>query len=202
MKKIAIITLLAGITTFGLFSFMAFLISSDKVTYIEPPEDIIIEVAQLPDEKPVQDKPKPILTPPTPPPPMPRTTVATEVSEVNSVLNYTPTGLEIETSTFDLTDIGRQTDSDARPIVRVSPKYPIGAARDGTEGWVVLAFDINTIGEVINIKIIDSQPKRIFDNAAKKALKKWKYRAKSVDGEQVEQHNFTVKLDFNMSEQT
>jgi len=202
MNKIAIITLLAGAITFSLFAFMAFLISSDKVVIIEPEDGVIVEVARLPDETPAQDKPKVTLTPPVPPPQMPRTQVLTEVNEVASAFNYTPMGLKISASTFTIAGLGARADSDARPIVRVNPKYPIGAARDGIEGWVVLAFDINAIGEVINIKIIDSQPKRVFDKAAKQALRKWKYRAKSIDGKQVEQQNFTVQLDFNMSQQS
>jgi len=202
MKKIAIITLLASATTFSLFAFMAFLISSDEFTYIDPEDGVIVEVASLPDETPAQDKPKVTLTPPVPPPEMPRTKVLTEASEVNSELNYTPIGLPVATTTFDSIDMGRRADSNARPIVRVNPKYPISAARDGIEGWVVLAFDINAIGEVINIEIIDSFPKRTFDKAAKQALRKWKYRAKFVDGKQVEQQNLTVQLDFNMSQQS
>ncbi|WP_019029201.1 hypothetical protein [Colwellia piezophila] len=35
----------------------------------------------------------------------------------------------------------------------------------------MLAFDINAIGEAVNIFIVDPQPKRTFDKAAKQALK-------------------------------
>ena len=202
MKKIAIIALLAGLTTFSLFAFMAFLISNDNVTYIEPEGPVVIEVVNLPDEKPAEFKPKVKITPPPPPPEMPRTTVVADTTEVSSVLNYSPVGLKIVQSSPSIGTIGRRIDGDAKPVVRVNPKYPIGAARDGIEGWVVLAFDISAIGEVININIIESQPKRVFDKAAKQALKRWKYRAKSIDGKPVEQTDFTVQLDFTMSQES
>jgi protein TonB len=92
--------------------------------------------------------------------------------------------------------------NEARPIVRVNPKYPMDAMREGTEGWVKLAFDINKVGKVVNISVIDSQPKRIFDKAARQALRKWKYQAKSVDGQAVYQKSRTVQLDFSMEQQS
>lgn len=202
MKKIAIMSLLAITTTFSLFAFMAFLISNDNFTFVEPKPSVVVEIAKLPDEKPPQEKPKPELTPPPKPPVMPKNLVATNTTEVKPGLSYKPIGLVVPKTTLGLGNIGRKSNSDARPVVRVNPKYPIIAARDGIEGWVVLAFDINAIGEVVNIKIVESEPKRIFDKAAKQALKKWKYRAKSADGQQVLQQNLSVKLDFSMSEQT
>ncbi|MFB1000584.1 MAG: energy transducer TonB, partial [Colwellia sp.] len=89
-----------------------------------------------------------------------------------------------------------------RPRGRVNPTYPMEAMRKGTEGWVKLAFDINKVGKVVNISVIDSQPKRIFDKAARHALRKWKYQAKSVDGEAVYQKARTVQLDFSMEQQS
>ncbi|KGJ97346.1 energy transducer TonB [Colwellia psychrerythraea] len=200
MKKITIITLLAGATTFGLFAFMAFLVSNDHLSFIVPPDDIPIDIVRLPDEKPAQTRVRPNLQPPTPPPPMPRTSVPPEVGDTKPTLVYNPPGLIISGNNGNTFSLGNKADADARPLVRVNPKYPIGAARDGIEGWVVLAFDINAIGEVINISIVDSQPKRTFDKAARQALKKWKYRAKSVDGKAVVQQNFTVQLDFSMAQ--
>ncbi len=200
MKKIAIITLLAGVTTFSLFAFMAFLITSEQVNIMVPPDDVTITVMTLPDEQPAQVKPRPNLQPPTTPPVPQRIIESPEVTEVKTALTYSPPTIINTGGGAKGISLNRKSDGDARPLVRVNPKYPIGAARDGIEGWVVLAFDINTIGQVVNISVVDSQPKRVFDKAAKQALKKWKYKAKSVDGKAVAQHNFTVQLDFKMSQ--
>lgn len=199
MKKTAIIIFLAGITTMSLFAFMAFLISSEKVEITQLPEEPIIDVASLPEDSQVESKPKTLIQPPEPPPPLPTAVEPTEVNDTVSDLVYTSPQISIPSTTIARAGLGNQPDKDARPIVRVNPKYPIVAARDGIEGWVKLSFDINPIGEVINIKIVDASPKRTFDKAAKQALKKWKYRAKSVDGKAVAQHNFIVQLDFTMS---
>ncbi len=200
MKKIIMVIALASATTFGLFAFMAFLISSDQVAMPEPERIVQIDVFQTPEDSSVEERPKPQFEPPTPPPTMPRNNVTPVIAQVNTDFNYQPIGLKVSDGGSKLTLMKGLPDSDARPIVRVTPNYPIDAARKGIEGWVVLAFDINEIGAVINVKVVESSPKRVFDKAAKKALRKWKYRAKSVEGVQVSQRNFTVQLDFNMSQ--
>lgn len=201
-NKIVIITGLSVIITFSLFTFMAFLISSDQVNIGTPTIDVPIDIVTLPDEKPAQPKPKPNLKPPTPPPPMPRVIEQPKVGKINTNYQYTPTELPKTRDTMSTLTLNNKTDGEARPIVRVNPKYPISAARDGIEGWVVLAFDISEIGEVINISVIDSKPKRIFDKAAKRALKKWKYRAKYIDGSAITQRGLNVQLEFKMGQQS
>ncbi|MEW6984262.1 energy transducer TonB [Colwelliaceae bacterium 6471] len=201
MKKFIATLSLAGATTFALFAFMAFLISNDQVGIVETAPPVVIDIFQTPEQPKPEVYVRKIFEPPVPPKPMPRTKMVADDIEANTDFTYKPTGLTIEGQNTDLGKLSNAPDNDARPIVRVNPKYPIDAARNGTEGWVVLAFDINAIGEVININILDSQPKRVFDSAAKQALRKWKYRAKSVNGKQVAQKNFTVQLDFNMNQQ-
>ena len=66
----------------------------------------------------------------------------------------------------------------------------------GPEGWVRMSFDITATGNPTNIQILDSSPKGIFDNEAIRALSKWKYKPKIVDGVAVKQTNLQVQLDF------
>lgn len=201
MKKIISVVIMAGIISFALFAFMAFLISNEQVVLTDGLPPINVDIVQTPeDTKPEVLVRKP-LQPPEPPPMMTLSQVTPTLTEVNSEYNYTPPTLNIVTNSSANLFMNTPSDQEARPIVRINPKYPIDALRNGIQGWVKLIFDINEIGQVINVKVLDSQPKRIFDKAAKQALRKWKYRAKSVDGQPVIQQNFSVQLDFNMEQQ-
>ena len=78
-------------------------------------------------------------------------------------------------------------DTDVIPIVQVPPAYPRGPKQAGIEGYVTMAVTIRPDGTVFNVKILESQPKRLFDKAATDAMKRWKFRPKVVDGNPVEQ---------------
>jgi len=201
LNKAMAITVAAVVTTFALFSFMAFLISSDQVVIESPISATPITVYQTPEDSEVELKPTVTLQPPTPPPVMPRDNVSPATEPSNPTFSYQGPTFEVSDSGPVVTPMSNIGNRDARPIIRVNPKYPMEASRKGIEGWVQLAFDINTLGEVINVKVIDSTPKRVFDKAAIRALRKWKYRAKSVEGKQVSQHNFSVQLDFTMAKE-
>lgn len=92
-------------------------------------------------------------------------------------------------------------EQDATPVVRMEPKYPVDAARDGVEGWVELRFSIDTAGQVQDVQVVNAEPRRIFDKAAVQALKRWKYRPKVVDGKAIAQTGLAVRLDFNLDNQ-
>ena len=93
---------------------------------------------------------------------------------------------------------GMALDSGVTPLVRIEPQYPRKAAMQGIEGWVLLKFDISPAGTVGNIQILGSKPSRIFDRAAVRALRKWKYRPKMEDGKPIEQKNLKIQLDFTL----
>ena len=60
--------------------------------------------------------------------------------------------------------------------VRTSqPKYPWKARRKGLEGYVRLEFSLDKKGHVENVAVIDAYPEKVFDRAAMKAMKKWRF---------------------------
>ena len=108
-------------------------------------------------------------------------------------------GVDLGGNSIDIGSPGAlQRDGEATPIVRIEPRYPIQAARDGKEGWVKLSFTINEVGGVEDVEVIEAQPKRIFDREAKRALRKWKYKPKIVEGKPVKQFSMKVQLDFKL----
>ena len=83
-------------------------------------------------------------------------------------------------------------------ILPVQPKYPMIAMRDKIEGWVKVEFTVNEFGGVENIHILDSQPKRVFDQSIKQALLKSKFKPMKVDGQAISQQavkTYEFKLD-------
>ncbi|MEM6819402.1 MAG: energy transducer TonB [Pseudomonadota bacterium] len=73
-------------------------------------------------------------------------------------------------------------EGDVVPIFLMQPQYPREAALDGIEGWVKMAFTIEADGSVSDVEILESNPRRIFDRAAKQAMYKSKFKPRVIDG--------------------
>ena len=93
------------------------------------------------------------------------------------------------------------SDSDPVPVVRVNPQYPPRAAERGTEGWVELSFSISTSGTVQDAEVTKSRPGKVFDRAALRAVRRWKYNPKIQDGKPIERHGVTVRLEFKLQDE-
>lgn len=59
-------------------------------------------------------------------------------------------------------------------LVRITPEYPEDA--DGVEGHVTLTFSLNDNGNPIDIRVVESEPPGVFDDAAVRALRYWLFR--------------------------
>ncbi|MFD2096243.1 energy transducer TonB [Corallincola platygyrae] len=84
------------------------------------------------------------------------------------------------------------------PIVRIEPKYPTRAAREGIEGYVVLKIVVDETGSTKHVDVIESSPEAIFDKAARKAVMKWKWKPAIVNGK-AEEQSTSVKLTFELA---
>ncbi len=74
------------------------------------------------------------------------------------------------------------TDGDLQQKFMIKPMYPQQAARNKIEGWVEVEFTVTEFGTVTNAKVINSKPRRVFDTATLRALKKSKFKPLMVDG--------------------
>lgn len=192
---------LGAFVAFALFVVMAKLVENtgEPGETPEPPPVIDIIMAE-PDENTNTRVRRP---PPPPPPPQEPPKVelvepdAAEPDSNGFSLNIP--GVDTGSVGISINGIGAMMrDGDATPIVRINPKYPPEAARDGKEGWVDLSFTINEVGGVEDVEVINAEPRRIFDREAKRALRKWKYRPKVVDGVAQRQVGIKVRLDFKL----
>ena len=78
-----------------------------------------------------------------------------------------------------------QLDSGFVPLSRQPPEYPFKAARRGIEGWVRVAFDVTETGDVENVEVIESDPPGVFDIAASRAVSRWRFKPRIIDGQAV-----------------
>lgn len=84
---------------------------------------------------------------------------------------------------------------DQREPVRVSaPDYPRSAERRGIEGYVVIAYDIDESGDVVEPTVAEAEPAGVFDRAALRAVGSWRFAeaAAATTGHQT-RLNFTLQ---------
>ncbi len=67
-----------------------------------------------------------------------------------------------------------------RLVNKVVPKYPDSISYNRV-GYVVVEYNIDTDGVVVDPKVISAMPEHIFDKAALETIKKWKYSAEFGD---------------------
>lgn len=89
-------------------------------------------------------------------------------------------------------------DDEVVPLVRIPPRYPRVAARRGIEGVVTVSFTITRDGQVRDPVVISANPEKVFDSEALKAIKKWKFKPKVVDGQPVERQA-TQEIEFKLA---
>lgn len=78
--------------------------------------------------------------------------------------------------------------SASRPLQFVSGAeldYPPAAKAAGLEGYVVVRYDVNAAGAVVNARVVEAAPPMIFDDSALRSVRQWRFKARMVNGEAV-----------------
>ncbi|RYU70408.1 energy transducer TonB [Aliivibrio finisterrensis] len=191
--------------TVCLFMFMALMVDNSLKAKPENSEAVRFDMVMAEQEQDVQRRQRRVPEKPDAPEPPPQATpmaaqtqtaMATPQSSMPLIgLDSSVSGLAISAPNFaDFT--GNQQ---AMPLYRVEPRYPSKAMKRGAEGFVVMSFTIDEQGRPTDVKVTDAKPRRMFEREAVKALKKWKYQPKVLDGKAISQVGQTVKLEFTLA---
>ncbi len=196
-----VISIVVGsIVTVSLLFIMQLLIVTGKQALTDPRERHKLEfvrvkrnenlnVEDIVPEKP----PKPPETPPETPP-----------QDMDNVNPDAPTISVAPPSVDAGTDIGGPggmniAEGDYLPIVRVAPVYPARALSRGLEGFVDLSFTVTTAGTVEDPIVIQSTSS-LFERAAIRAVLKFKYKPRVVDGVPVRVPGVKTRISFQLED--
>ena len=138
-------------------------------------------------------------TPEKPPKP-PETPPETPPQEMDQIDPNAPS-INIAPPTISAnTDIGGPggmniAEGDYLPIVRVAPVYPARALSRGLEGYVDMSFTVTTAGTVRDPIVLFSTSS-LFNRAATRAVLKFKYKPRVVDGVPVDVPGVKTRITF------
>lgn len=206
--RVIIAAMLAVGVTFGLFLFMHKLISlgGDERAELDAISGIHFGPVEIPDEIMTRSRRKPKKPPPPKdPPPPPKMQIAKMDQQVQRMPQMDIPNLDVPlvggSGMFlgNFQQVDRTAEGDIIPVVVIRPMYPREAAMSGTEGWVKVEFTITEVGSVKDARVIEAEPLRVFNREAIRAILKWKFKPRVVDGIAVERRATQI-IDFNLDE--
>ncbi len=198
--RYAFSVVIGTIVTLSLLFVMHLLIATGKAALTKPRDraqlDFVrvrrneaLNVEDYTPEKP----PKPPETPPETPP-----------QDMDNIDPNAPT-VNVAPPVVDAsTDIGGPggmniAEGDYLPIVRVAPVYPARALSRGLEGYVDMQFTVTTTGTVKDPIVLFSTSS-LFERAATRAVLKFKYKPRVVDGVPVEVPGVKTRITFQIED--
>jgi len=198
----AVSMLMAAGITLGLFYFMQALIATGadldqrvsvvKIVDATMPEILLEVIEEIDKPEPIQDD----------------TEVVEDIQERQVNLSDGPS-LNIERSSIEI-DTGLQlsnasisaTDGDMLPLVAIAPQYPTRAAQRGIEGWCLVSFTVNGLGNVVedSVVVVDAEPQSMFDRSSIRAAGRFKFQPRVVDGQGVAVENVQYVFRYELED--
>lgn len=188
------------VVTLSLLFIMQLLIATGKAALTKPRDRAQLEFVRVKRNENLNTED---FTPDKPPPP-PEVPPETPPQEMDSVDPNAPTINVAPPSVSADTNIGGPggmniAEGDYLPIVRVAPVYPARALSRGLEGYVDLSFTVTTTGTVRDPIVIFSTSS-LFERAATRAVLKFKYKPRVVDGVPVDVPGVKTRISFQIED--
>ena len=206
MGRLLAALLLGGVTTLGTFWLMMGL-TSGTVDTDRPRSFSRIDFIRLPAKPDPPPPPRDPLEPPRTPEELPEITLVTPQVPPVRLSGLRLPGLEVPglsaapdivgTPFLGAEPVALPQDTGLRVLKRIPPIYPARALLRKIEGWVRLELTIDTEGQVADARVLDADPKGVFDKAALKAARRWRFEPGTAGGrEQAVQ--VTQKIEFKL----
>ena len=194
-------SIVAGsIVTLSLLFIMQILIESGVDALVKPRERHVLEFVRVRRNENVNTQD---LTPEKPPKP-PKVPPVVPPQDTDSIDPNAPTINIPPPPVAQNIDIGGPggmniAEGDYLPIVRVAPIYPARAQARGLEGYVDMSFTVTASGSVTNAIVMYSTSS-LFERAATRAVLKFKYKPRVVDGIPVDVVGVKTRITFRMED--
>jgi len=188
------------VVTLSLLFLMQVLIATGKQALTKPRERAKLEFVRVKRNEALNTED---FTPEKPPKP-PETPPETPPQDMDNIDPTAPTISVAPPSVATETSIGGPggmniAEGDYLPIVRVAPVYPARALSRGLEGYVDMSFTVTTTGTVKDPIVVYSTSS-LFERAAIRAVLKFKYKPRVVDGVPVEVPNVKTRITFKIED--
>lgn len=186
------------VTVAVLFTMQA-LIATAKAELDESGTRHFVDFVRVEQEETIQKKERKArkpTKPDTPPPNAPQPRVdSVEPVDVSVDMVAVPAQTDVSVSKLGLSS----TDGEYLPIVKIAPVYPWDALNSGIEGHCLVEYTVTAAGTVTDVRVIEAEPKGVFDQTSIDAALKFKYKPRVVAGEAIAVHGvqnlFTYKLE-------
>jgi protein TonB len=191
--RILLAVLVALVINMALFLLLDRMLSERGIEVDKLASSEIIEFVRLkPDsEPPPQQQPEQVEERPEPPPAVPETPMQPLAVDRPDMAEWQIPDLDIPLQIGTGPYIGVRpqmpTTMAAEPVprMRFPPRYPQRALMRHVEGKVVLRFTINPDGSVSDAEVIEAEPAGYFEQSALRAISRWQFHPKVVDGKAV-----------------
>lgn len=200
LGRYAFSIVMGSVVTLSLLFIMQILIASGEEALSKPRERYVLDFVRVRRNENVniQD-----ITPEKPPKP-PEVPPEVPPQDLDSIDPNAPTINIPPPTVAQAIDIGGPggmniAEGDYLPIVRVAPIYPARAQSRGLEGYVDMSFTVTAIGTVIDPIVVFSTS-GLFVRAATRAVLKFKYKPRVVDGIPVDVSGVKTRITFKMED--
>lgn len=109
-------------------------------------------------------------------------------------------GTFLATSLMSGLAISDETSTQVSPVHEVVPEYPKSAFERGHTGWAVVKYTVNKEGRAENLEVVSSEPARVFDRAALRAIAQTRFEVPTEAGQPVTADNQYKKFVFEIDQ--